>query len=68
MPVIPATGEAEIRRIIVLRSVQAKSYRDPLSNKAGMVVHNCNPSYATIGMRIVVQCWSKSARSYLKNN
>jgi hypothetical protein len=47
MPVIPATWEAEIKRIVVSRKPRQKSSQDPSLNreKLGVVVHTCHPSY-----------------------
>jgi hypothetical protein len=52
------------------RPVRAKSYQDPIStNKLGMMVHPCNPSYLEGIGRICGprMAWAKSWRPYLKN-
>jgi hypothetical protein len=47
MPLIPATWEVDIRKITVLDQPGQKSYHDPIpTNKLGMVVSACHPSYS----------------------
>jgi hypothetical protein len=46
VPVIPATGEAEMRKIVILGQHMQKVSKTPIStNKLGMVGCICNPSY-----------------------
>jgi hypothetical protein len=54
-PVIPATWEAEIRKIVVQHQPGKKVSETPIStNKPAVVVHTCHPSYTGgIGMKIV---------------
>jgi hypothetical protein len=54
MPVIPATWEAEMGRITAGSQPRQNVSETPIStNKLGMVVYSCNPSYARgIGRRI----------------
>jgi hypothetical protein len=59
MPVIPATWEVEIGRIMVLLRVFSPGKKTKqnfiLTKKSGMVVHICNPNKMVgIGRRIVV--------------
>jgi hypothetical protein len=61
-PAMPATWEAEIRRMEARGQTEQKNL--------GVVVHTCHSSYAgSINRRIKVQAGSGiNVRSYLKNN
>jgi hypothetical protein len=60
-PVIPATQEVEIERIMVWCQSRQKVSKTPLStNKYGMVVHACNPSFlGGIGRRPALASWHR---------
>jgi hypothetical protein len=56
-PVILTTGEVEIRRMEIQGQSGQKVSKNPIStNKLGMVVHVCHPSYIeSTNRRIVLQ-------------
>jgi hypothetical protein len=64
-PVILATQEVEIRRITVPGQPRQKVRKTPMStNKTGVLVHACNPSYDEgISKRIVVQGWPGKSKT-----
>jgi hypothetical protein len=65
MPVTPATWEAEIGKIVIW------GHQDPITtNKLGVVIHTCHPSYLrSINRRIIVQdSLGTILRSYLREN
>jgi hypothetical protein len=72
MPVILATWEMAIRRIVVGGQPGQKICEAPISanKKLGMVTHTCHPSYmGSVNMRIEVQDGQGiNSRRCLKNN
>jgi hypothetical protein len=65
IPVIPASWEAETRKI----TVRGLLVRLVSTNKPGMVVVACNPSYVRgISREIMVQgcCWAKITKTLSK--
>jgi hypothetical protein len=61
----------EIQRIELEFSLGKTVNETPIStNKPGVVIHACNPSYVgSIGRRMIVQDWPyETHRPYLKNN
>jgi hypothetical protein len=69
MPEIPATHEAEIRRVAVQSQPKQKVIEVPIStNQLCVMVHACHPSYEGGGGRRIAVWHGQKVRPYPKIN